>query len=262
MAGLKRKKGHKAEDTDLIWGTHPVMELLSSNPAQILELWLQKTMARAGDIVESARRQGVPYRLIENLNEISPAAVRHQGVMARIRPFSVMGLNELIKIIHPRRETAQPLIVVLDSIQDPHNFGAIIRSAAAAGAQGIIFAKDRAAPLSGTVAKVSVGAVSRVNLCQVNNISKALKALQEEGFWVFGAAGDGGQSLYEADFNGPVCIVIGSEDKGIRPLVKEQCDFLIRIPMAGGMESLNASAAAAVIMFEVARRRLSGRGGF
>ncbi|HFQ81302.1 MAG TPA: hypothetical protein ENK33_08030, partial [Desulfobacterales bacterium] len=106
MAGLKRKKGHKAEDTDLIWGTHPVMELLSSNPAQILELWLQKTMARAGDIVESARRQGVPYRLIENLNEISPAAVRHQGVMARIRPFSVMGLNELIKIIHPRRETA------------------------------------------------------------------------------------------------------------------------------------------------------------
>ncbi len=256
MANLKRKKKHKTEDINLIWGIHPVMELLSSSPAQILELRLQKTMARAGEIVETARRQGVPYRLIENLNELSPA-VKHQGVMARIRPFTVMGLNELIKIIR-RHQADQPLIVALDSIQDPHNFGAIIRSAAAAGAQGIIFAKDRAAPLSGTVAKVSVGAVSRVNLCQVNNISKALKALQDEGFWVFGAAGDGGQSLYEADFNGPVCIVIGSEDKGIRPLVKEQCDFLIRIPMAGGMESLNASAAAAVIMFEIARHRLSG----
>ncbi len=256
MAILKRKKGHKTENTNLIWGIHPVMELLSSSPAQILELWLQKTIARAEEIVESARRQGVPYRLIENLNEISPAAVKHQGVMARIRPFSVMGLNELIKIIH-RQQTEQPLIVALDSIQDPHNFGAIIRSAAAAGATGIIFAKDRAAPLSGTVAKVSAGAVSRLNLCQVNNICKTLKVLQDEGFWVFGAAGDGGQSLYEADFKGPVCIVIGSEGKGIRPLVKGQCDFLIRIPMAGGMESLNASAAAAVIMFEVARRRMS-----
>ncbi len=254
MAGLKRQKGHKAEDTDLIWGIHPVMELLSSSPAQILEIRLQKTIARAGEIVESARRQGIPYHLVENLNELSPA-VKHQGVMARVRPFSVMGLNELLKIIR-RRQADQPLIVALDSIQDPHNFGAIIRSAAAAGAQGIIFAKDRAAPLSGTVAKVSVGAVSRVNLCQVNNISKALKALQDEGFWVFGAAGDGGQGLYEADFNGPVCIVIGSENKGIRPLVKEQCDFLISIPMAGGMDSLNASAAAAVIMFEVVRCRL------
>ncbi|MFW8601710.1 23S rRNA (guanosine(2251)-2'-O)-methyltransferase RlmB [Desulfobacterota bacterium M19] len=254
MANLERKKGHKAKDTDLIWGIHPVMELLSSNPAQILELWFQKTITRAGELVEAARRQGVPYRLIENLNDISPAAVKHQGVMARIRPFNIMGLNELLKIIR-RQQTVQPLIVALDSIQDPHNFGAIIRSAAAAGALGIIFAKDRAAPLSGTVAKVSVGAVSRVNLCQVNNISKALKALQDEGFWVFGAAGDGGQSLYETDFNGPVCIVIGSEDKGIRPLVKEQCDFLVRIPMAGGIESLNASTAAAVIMFEIVRCR-------
>ena len=237
---------------DLIWGIHPVYELLRVDPQQILEIRVLTRSAKLKKIIDLAREQQVPCRLEREFPELS-ARIIHQGILARIKPLPTMSLPELLKIAGP--QTGQPLLLALDSIQDPHNFGAIIRSAAAAGVKGIIYPKDRSAPLSGTVAKVSVGAVSRMNLCPVTNLVSALQKLQKEGFWVFGAAGEAEQSIYQADFKGPVCLVIGGEEKGIRALVRRQCDFLISIPMHGGMESLNASIAAAIIMFEIIRQK-------
>lgn len=235
----------------LIWGIHPVLELLQGDHSRILELRVLHKSARLRQIIDLARERHLPCRLAASFPEL-PEQARHQGVMARIKPPETVELTALLAVCS---QVAPPLVLVLDSIQDPHNFGAIIRSAAAAGVSGIIYPKDRSAPLSGTVAKVSVGAISRVALCPVTNLAVTLQKLKKAGFWIFGAAGEAAQDIYQADFRGPVCLVIGGEGKGIRPLVRQQCDFLVKIPMRGGMESLNASVAAAIIMFEIIRQQ-------
>lgn len=255
-AGHKKHRAKTAgTPNDLIWGIHPVYELLQASPRQIMEVRILAKSAKLQEIIDLARDQQVPCQLVQTFPEIDGQQINHQGVLARIKPVPTMNLSELLKIAGPH--TGQPLLLALDCVQDPHNFGAIIRSAAAAGVKGIIYPKDRSAPLSGTVAKVSVGAINRMNLCPVTNLVTALQKLQKEGFWVFGAAGEAAQSIYQTDFKGPVCLVIGGEGKGIRALVRRQCDFLVSIPMHGGMESLNASIAAAIIMFEIIRQQRS-----
>ena len=238
----------------MIWGLHPVLELLRHQPQQITELFLLKGRESQGfhQLNGLATRHGIAVRQVEQLPIPDADTVTHQGVAATIRPFAPMGFNSLLERLAGNNA---PLLVVLDSIQDPHNLGAIIRSAAAAGANGIILPKDRSAPLSGTVLKASAGTMALVNLCQVTNLAQTLKELKEEGYWIYGAAGEAGQSLFETSFSGPICIVIGSEGKGLRPLVAEQCDHLVAIPLAPGVESLNASVAAGVILFEIVRQR-------
>ena len=238
----------------MIWGLHPVLELLRHQPQQITEIFLVKDREAQSfhQLTGLANRHGIAVKSVEILPIPEAESVTHQGVAATIRPFAPMGFNSLLERL---AGNAAPLLVVLDSIQDPHNLGAIVRSAAAAGADGILLPKDRSAPLSGTALKASAGTMALINLCQVTNLAQTLKELKKEGYWIYGAAGEASQSLYATSFSGPLCIVIGSEGKGLRPLVAEQCDHLIAIPLAAGIESLNASVAAGVILFEIVRQR-------
>jgi 23S rRNA (guanosine2251-2'-O)-methyltransferase len=149
-------------------------------------------------------------------------------------------------------------LVVCDSLQDPHNLGAIIRSALAAGAAGAVVTRERSAPLGGTAAKASAGAMAHLPLCQVTNLVSALKDLKKAGFWIFGAVKeDEARSLYDTDLTVPCCLVVGSEGKGLRPLVRRECDLLVSIPMRTSLDSLNSSVAAAVILFEALRQNLA-----
>lgn len=243
----------KKDDDAWIWGIHPVLELLKIAPKQLLEINIleRKTHGKIGDIEELALKNGIVVNRVETLiNETAPS---HQGVEARSKPVSFLSLSELLG--RAAKTTNQPLFLVLDSIQDPHNLGAIIRTASAAGVNGIILPKDRSAPMSGTVAKTAVGAMAMISLCQVTNLSDTLKRLKDENFWIYGADGNAEQDIHSTNFSGATCLVIGSEGKGIRPLVKKQCDHLVKIPMHSSLDSLNASVATGVILFEMVRQR-------
>lgn len=257
------RSGHKGESSEqLLWGIHPVSEFLKARPHQIEEITIHQPKAgtRLMEIVELARLQKVAVRFVTDQGgdvRLSDEAEKTQGVSARIKPFFSLDLAELRAKIAGRSGSGEPppVVVAIDSIQDPHNLGAIIRTAVAAGAVAMILPKDRTAPLSGAVAKSSAGALAHLDICRVTNLATTLKELKKEGLWVFGTIKDGPLSIYEADFSLPVCLVIGGEGKGIRPLVREQCDFLVSIPMQGGLDSLNASVAAAIILFEISRQR-------
>ena len=178
----------------------------------------------------------------------------HQGVIALTSVREYVSVEDILNIAREKGE--KPLIVVCDEISDPHNLGAIIRTAECAGAHGVVIPKRRSAGLTSVVAKTSAGAVSYVPVARVPNIPALLEQLQKEGVWVFGTAAEGACDLYSADLKGPAAIVIGSEGDGMTRLVREKCDFLVSIPMKGSISSLNASAAAAILLYEAVRQRL------
>ena len=248
---------------DLLWGTHPVFEALQKEAGRFSEIILQKERRgkKVEEIISLARSQKVKISFVDSIRLIGEGVsqVRHQGIVARISEAVFITLEDLIeKTIDLRQNGKTPRLIVCDSLQDPHNLGAIIRSALASGADGVIVTRERSAPIGGTAAKASAGAVSHIDICQVTNLTTALKMLKEAGFWIFGAVKDGDvQSLYEVDLSVPACLVVGSEGKGIRPLVKKECDVLISIPMVGTLDSLNSSVAAAVILFEAMRQSIS-----
>jgi 23S rRNA (guanosine2251-2'-O)-methyltransferase len=268
LHAVKRKakhasaKGQGKADNELIWGIHPVSELLKREADRIIEIIAQQKSdsKKINAILEQAEKQSIAVRRVGNIdrecfrNRISPDS--HQGVVARVRPFETVSLGRIInKVSKEISQGDKPVVLVLDSIQDPHNLGAILRSALAAGVTGVVLPKDRSAPLSGTVAKASAGALAHLDICRVTNISQTIQQLKDEGLWVFGAAGETEQTIYQADFSSPVCLVIGGEEKGIRKLVREQCDFLVSIPMQSDLNSLNASVAAGIILFEIVRQQ-------
>jgi len=233
----------------VIWGIHPILELLRNAPEQIREISVQSSGSskKLQEIIELAEGTGIRINSVTRIVIPGDAGANHQGVAARVKGHHQVELEELLK-------EEPTLLVALDSISDPHNLGAIIRSAAAAGADGVLIPKDRAAQITGTVVKVAAGALAHLKICQVTNLAESLRRLKDAGFWIFGAAGEGEQTIYEADFSGPACLVIGSEGKGIRPLIRKQCDFLVRIPIKK-INSLNASVAAGIILFEVVRQK-------
>jgi len=239
---------------ELLWGIHPVLEQLRSDPRTVRELIIQqhKGGKKLQEIIDLAQQQGVRIRFMPLQRFPGTAQQNHQGVMAKIAPIASASLDDLLSACASEE---QPILVALDSIQDPHNLGAIIRSAAAAGVCGVIMPKDRSAPLNATAAKAAAGAMAHVKLCVVTNLAATLQSIKEKGFWVYGAAGEARQSLYSTKFSGPICIVVGGEGKGMRPLIREHCDVLLSIPMAGTLNSLNASVAAGIILFEVVRQR-------
>jgi 23S rRNA (guanosine2251-2'-O)-methyltransferase len=246
----------------LLWGVHPILEVLKSRPQQVKEIFVarQKSAAKLQEIVTLARQHHItinsaPEAFAATLQKSEALQAVHQGVLALSEPFPLLNVKNLIAELKTDHVLSPPVLLALDSIQDPQNVGAIMRSALAAGVAGIIVAKDRAAPLSGAVAKASAGAIALLQICQVTNLPTALQQLKKSGLWIFGTARDADRSLYDADFSMPACLVMGSEEKGLRPLVRKQCDFLISIPMQGGLDSLNVSTAAAVVLFEIARRR-------
>lgn len=238
---------------ELIWGVHPVQELLRTRPRLIHEILVLKgkTGRQLQNLIDLARKEGVRLKFTEQFRMPGHKQMNHQGVMARIMPLATLTEDDFLALIQERE---RPFLLALDSIQDPHNLGAIIRTASAAGVDGIILPRDRSAPLTGTVAKISAGALIHLPVCQSTNLARMLQNLKERGIWIYGTIKEGGTSVFETDLSGPLCLVVGSEEKGIRPLVAEQCDFKVTIPMQGGLDSLNASVAAGIILFEVVRQ--------
>lgn len=245
---------------DLLWGTHPVVEALTHEPDRVTEVILLKDRhgKKQEEIIELARKAKIKVTFAAALRLTGEGAsqARHQGVVARKSASSLMDFDEMAeKFAAAVQRGERPRFIICDSLQDPHNLGAIIRSALASGVSGVVLTRERSAPLGGTAAKSSAGAMSHIDICQVTNLAAALKKLKDAGAWVFGAVKDDtAQSIYTTDLKVPACIVVGSEGKGVRPLVKKECDILISIPMVGSLDSLNSSVAAAVIMFEALRQ--------
>lgn len=244
---------------DLIWGIHPVLEMLHSQPQRIVELCVQKDkQGRAvQEIIDAARALKIKCLFVDKIKiGGSPEPLNHQGVVAKSAPLPLLPFDDLLAYFRAAVKKGEtPRLMACDSIQDPHNLGAIIRSAHAAGVTHLILPRDRSAPLSGTAAKASAGTIAKVKISQVTNLAEALKQVKEAGGWIFGAVKDDhALSIYATDFNVPACLVVGNEATGLRPLVKRHCDLLVYIPMVGELDSLNSSVAAAVILFEMVRQ--------
>ena len=252
----ERKNALTAEADGMIEGRNAVIEALRSGTA-IDKIYLQKgeTDKTLGHIASRARAAGtVVVEADRRKLDAMSRTHAHQGVIALA---SVREYVSVESILHSAREKGEaPLLVVCDEISDPHNLGAIIRTAYCAGAHGVIIPKRRSAGLTSVVAKTSAGAVSYLPVARVPNLPALLKDLKDQGVWVFGTAAGGTTDLYHADLKGPAAIVIGSEGEGMSRLVEENCDFLVSIPMKGGLNSLNASAAAAVLLYEAVRQRM------
>ena len=254
----RRKQDLTAEADGIIEGRNAVIEALRAGET-IDKIYLQKgeTDKTLGHIASKARAAGVV--VVEADRRKLDAMSRthaHQGVIALAAVREYVSVESILDAARERGEN--PLLVVCDEISDPHNLGAIIRTAECAGAHGVIVPKRRSAGLTAVVAKTSAGAVSYLPVARVPNIAALLADLKKGGIWVFGAAAEGSVSLYDADLAGPAAIVIGSEGDGMTRLVRESCDFLVSIPMKGRISSLNASAAAAVLLYEALRQRLGG----
>ena len=206
-------------------------------------------------LANQARQQGAVLAEVDRhkLDAMSRTHA-HQGIIAVAAVREYASVEDLLQAARDRGEP--PLLVVCDELSDPHNLGAVIRTAECAGAHGVIIPKRRSAGLTAVVAKTSAGTVSHVPVARVPNLPSLLQELQEAGLWVFGTAADGDTLLYDADLKGPAAIVIGSEGRGMGRLVAEHCDFKVRIPMKGKLNSLNASAAAAILLYEAVRQRL------
>ena len=255
---LRRSAPVETENDGVIEGRNAVVEALRAG-VTIDKIFIMKgeTDATLGHIASTAREKGIVVvdadrRKLDNMSRTHS----HQGVIALAAVREYVSVDDILAIAREKGEN--PLIVVCDELSDPHNLGAVIRTADAAGAHGVIIPKRRSAGLTAVVAKTSAGAVAHVPVARVPNITATLKALKEEGVWVFGTAAEGNTTLYKADLKGPAAIVIGSEGDGMGRLVAENCDFTVSIPMFGKINSLNASAAAAVLLYEAVRQRVGG----
>ena len=250
-----RKPVPEAETDGIIEGRNAVIEALrTETPMDKIYLAKGETDKTLGHIASKAREAGIVVveadrRKLDNMSRTHA----HQGVIALTAVREYVSVESILERAAERGEP--PLLVVCDEISDPHNLGAILRTAECAGAHGVIIPKRRSAGLTAVVAKTSAGAVSYMPVARVANISATLKELKKQGVWVFGTAADGATTLYEADLKGPAAIVIGSEGDGMTRLVAENCDFLVSIPMRGQISSLNASAAAAILLYEAVRQR-------
>ena len=251
-----RRRLPREDDGTLIEGRNAVLETLRAG--RTVDKVFVAEGARIGDVAAEARRHGVPVVTCDRrkLDHMSPTG-NHQGVIAQAAAQEYVALEDIFRVARERGEA--PLIVVCDGIEDPHNLGAIIRSAETAGAHGVIIPKRRAAGLTAVAARASAGALAYMPVHKTVNLAGLIDELKERGVWVFGAEADGTVGLYEADFAGPTAIVIGSEGEGISRLVRQKCDFIVSIPMRGKVNSLNASNAAAVLLFEAVRRRTYGK---
>lgn len=238
---------------ELVFGVNPVREALRG-VRQVFELYVQSTATdhRLDKILELARERGVRVirREREDLTRLCGSS-HHQGMALKVAPFAYADLDDLIAAAGHNGSAG--FLLVLDGIQDPHNLGALIRTAACAGADGVVIPRDRACGITPAAEKASAGAVETIPVAQVTNIAQALETLKKAGYWVYGLTGEAETSLYTVDFSGHTALVIGGEGEGIRPLVRKQCDVLLSIPLYGGVGSLNASVAGGIALYEVAR---------
>ncbi|WNG38115.1 23S rRNA (guanosine(2251)-2'-O)-methyltransferase RlmB [Archangium violaceum] len=255
--GRERGGDRERAEQRYVYGVNPVLESLRAHAERVERLFItegQLAAKAAAEIFSRARDSGIRVERVprERLAVMADGGV-HQGVVAELRGFEYAELPDLLEAAEASGRP--PLFVVLDGIQDPHNFGAIIRSAHALGAHGVIIAKDRAVPVTGVVAKASAGAVEHCLIARVTNLSRTLEELKEAGVWIAAADPHSNEPMWSARLDGPLALVVGAEGAGVRQGVLEHCDFRLRIPMLGQVGSLNASVSAAILLYEAARQR-------
>lgn len=242
---------------EVIFGIHAVSALLARSPERLVSVFVLKGRddRRLLPLLHQIEAQGIPVKIAERqwLDEQTDGAV-HQGIVATVKEGKQYHEGELPTLLE---NLESPFILVLDGVTDPHNLGACLRSADAAGVDAVIVPKDRSAPLSGIAKKVACGAAENVPLIRVTNLARTLRLLQDYHIWIVGTAGEASHTLYESKMQGAVALVMGAEDKGMRRLTRDHCDELISIPMAGSVSSLNVSVATGVCLFEIVRQRLA-----
>jgi 23S rRNA (guanosine2251-2'-O)-methyltransferase len=246
------------DTAEQVYGHHAVAALLAQRPEAVKKLLVAKgaNKSQLDALVASSEAAGVAVQHVprRELDTLAPDA-RHQGVIAVIRADAWLRSEKTLQdFVESLDEPA--LLLVLDGVQDPHNLGACLRSADAAGAHALIMPRDRAAGITPVVHKVASGAVQSVPIFAVTNLARSLRVLRDAGVWLFGASDDADAGLYDSDLTGPVALVLGAEGSGLRRLTREHCDHLIAIPMAGQVESLNVSVAAGVLLYEARRQRM------
>jgi 23S rRNA (guanosine2251-2'-O)-methyltransferase len=241
---------------NFVYGLHAVNAVLERAPERMLELWMAQPRddARAREVKERAESAGVRIQTVggDGLAKLV-GDVAHQGVVAAVRPLKAWDEHDLIQALGQLAE--EPLLLILDGVTDPHNLGACLRTADAVGVHAVVLPKDRSAAVDGVVRKVAAGAAEFVPVATVTNLARCIDGIKERGIWVVGTDGEAPQTLYAADLKRPLALVLGAEGDGMRRLTRERCDFLVRIPMAGQVESLNVSVAAGVALFEARRQR-------
>jgi 23S rRNA (guanosine2251-2'-O)-methyltransferase len=240
----------------LIFGKHPVIEKLTNDPGSIIHLYMKDTLDPdvAGEVRALAKQAHINLDMLteQKLSDMTDGAM-HQGLVASVEPVKYWDLKEWLNSIVG---IERPCVVLLDELEDQHNIGAIIRTAVAAGVHGIILPKHRQAPVGGVAYKTAAGLVDKIPLIQVGNVNDAIRTLKDNRFWVIGLDMSGEHTLWSQDLDMATCIIIGSEGSGMRQKTGELCDFIVRIPMENGAESLNASVSAALMMYEWKRRNI------
>lgn len=236
--------------TQLVYGKNVVLNLLKKNK-EIDFLYIQKSRTD-DDVLYLAKKSNVNYKIVDRKFLDNLVKGNHQGYVAQIKEYKTFTVEEIMEAIP---EGKQPLLVALDGLEDPHNLWAILRTAACVGVDGVIIEKNRSVSLNSTVAKVSVGAIDIVKVARVTNLSQTLKKLKDNGYWVIGTDIEDAQDYRSIDYNMPVVLIIGSEGKGMRRLVKENCDIKVMLPMESDIGSLNASVACAVLLYQIYSQR-------
>ncbi|MCL5958909.1 MAG: 23S rRNA (guanosine(2251)-2'-O)-methyltransferase RlmB [Chloroflexi bacterium] len=240
---------------DIIWGRNPVHESLRAGRA-IKRILLAKGTKPSGvvEILQQAKARAIRVEYVDRqrLDHLA-GTPKHQGIVAEVPPFQYSNLADILSLAQSRGE--YPLILILDSLQDPQNLGTLIRTAEAAGAHGVVIPEHRAVGVTPTVVKASAGAIEHLLVAQVTNLARAIEELKEAGVWVVGIDMDGRQAFDEIDWNLPAALVVGAEGKGLGRLVKEKCDLVVRIPMRGQVSSLNAAVAGSIVLYHAWRKR-------
>ncbi|MBQ3053671.1 MAG: 23S rRNA (guanosine(2251)-2'-O)-methyltransferase RlmB [Clostridia bacterium] len=239
---------------NIVFGRNAVTELLKGD-RDTDKILIAKGIDRNGDIERLAKQKKIVISYVEKqkLDEITEKG-NHQGVCAYVSQIKYAQVSDILKLARDRNEP--PFVIILDEITDPHNLGAVMRTACSAGCHGIIMPKRRSCPVNGTVSKVAAGAAEHLLVARVSNLASSIDALKKEGMWIVGGDMNGEQNYFDADLTGSLGIIVGNEGEGISRLLKEKCDFLVKIPMPGKTESLNVSVAAAVLTYESLRQRM------
>lgn len=250
----RRQNEEESVYEDIVAGRNAVMELLKSEK-DINKLYVEhgERHGSINEIIAKAKEARIVMVEVDK-SKLDQMAENHQGVVAVVPPFNYSEVDEILDIAKEKGE--DPFLLILDGIEDPHNFGSIIRTAETAGVHGIIIPKRRNVAVNATVAKVSTGATSYVKIARVNNLNETIRKLKDSGLWVIGTDGDADTLYYNQDLKGPLAIIIGSEGFGISKLVKENADILIKIPMKGKITSLNASVSAGIVIYEAVKQRM------
>jgi 23S rRNA (guanosine2251-2'-O)-methyltransferase len=242
---------------EYIFGWHAVEAVLKREPERLQQVWIQtgREDRRVKTVTETLNELGVRWQVVHRKELDQRVAGVHQGVVAAVSESREWSEDDLLAMLSGADKP--PFLLILDGVTDPHNLGACLRTADAVGVQAVVVPKDKSASLSPTVRKVACGAAETVPLVRVTNLARFMRTIRDDGVWLIGTAGEADSTLYQADFTGPVALVMGAEGKGMRRLTREHCDLLINIPMLGHVDSLNVSVATGVCLYEALRQRLA-----